>query len=254
VTPILIGLVVFGLTSCGVLSGLWLRTRLPEHYLNAESRDSIKLGTGLIATMTALVLGLVTAAAKSSFDSMDSVVKQVAMQTLALDRLLARYGNEASGIRQRLRQVMESRADTIWHSAASSTKMDPSGTPALAEAEQITDAIRQLTPADDKQRALQAKAIDVSESLLQSRWSGLTNSNPSVPKPFLAVLVFWLAFLYLTFGLLSSRNLLVTVVLLVCALSVASAMFLVLEMDSPFDGLIRVSAEPLQKAIARLNQ
>jgi hypothetical protein len=252
--PTIIGIVVFGITFFGVLLGMWLRTRLPEDYFHKDSEDTIKVGTGLVATMTALVLGLVTASSKSSFDAIDSAVTQTAIQVLTLDRLLARYGSETAGIRQRLQQVLRARVDTMWRQEALPGDADPAASSTFVQAEDIADAIRQLAPANDAQRVLQTKAVDLVESLLQARWISLATMRNSVPLPFLAVLLFWLAFIFMSFGLLAPRNWLVLAVLTVCALSAGSAMFLILEMDSPFSGLIRVSADPLHSAIARLNQ
>src|SRR6185295_1937458 len=97
--PTVVGMVVFACTLGGALVGHWLRTTLPEHYLDDESKDTVKLGIGLVATMTALVLGLVTASAKSSFDAVDTAVKRTATDILAIDRLLARYGSETGELR-----------------------------------------------------------------------------------------------------------------------------------------------------------
>jgi len=142
----------------------------------------------------------------------------------------------------------------MWGQTAIPGHADPTASPTLVEAEDVTDAIRQLSPTNDTQRELQTKAIDLAESLLQSRWITIATMKTPVPIPFLAVLVFWLAFIFMTFGLLSPRNWLVIAVLFFCAFSVGSAMFLILEMGSPFGGLIRVSEDPLLIAIARLNQ
>src|SRR5690349_5004959 len=94
-------------TFAGALLGMWLRTVLPAQHLTTESGDSIKVGIGLIATMTALVLGLVTASAKSTFDSIDLTVRNAAIDILTLDRILARYGTETAGIRESLQRLME---------------------------------------------------------------------------------------------------------------------------------------------------
>jgi len=228
---------------------MWLRVLLPQHYLEKESQDAIKLGIGLIATMTALVLGLITASTKSAFDDVDATVTKAASELLALDRLLARYGTEASAIRQEFQRLTRARVDAIWHQDSSSF-----ASPALVQAEVTTEAIRNLTPANDSQRALQAKAIDVAESLMLSRWTAVINNLPSVPLPFLTVLVLWQTFIFMSFGLLAPRNPLVVLVLFVCALSVGSAMFLILEMDTPFSGLIRVSEDPLRTAITYMNK
>jgi hypothetical protein len=249
VSPVIVGLVVFGVAFAGVLFGLWLRARLPQHYLDKESQDSIKLGIGLIATMTALVLGLITASTKSSFDNIDSTVTEAASQLLSLDRLLARYGSETSGIRHDLKLLAQARVDSVWGQTS-----NPVAAPALSRAEQITEAIRDLSPGNESQRALQAKALDLGESLLHSRWAAILGTKSTVPTAFLTVLVLWQTFIFMIFGLLAPRNSLVVLVLFVCALSVGSAMFLILEMQSPFSGLIRVSDQPLRTAIEHMER
>ena len=234
---------------------MWLRTLLPEHHLDAESRDTVKVGIGLIATMTALVLGLVTASAKSSFDAVDSAVKQTAIDILALDRILARYGSETGEIRKGLQRALGARIDMIWPQGSSKpANLDPMRSGAGAEAERLADAIRALKPRDDSQRALQSRALDLAEALLQARWLVLAGTETSVPVPFLVILLFWLTITFASFGVFAPRNATVLAVLFVCALSVSLAVFLVLEMDAPFDGLLKVSADPLRYAYAHLNQ
>src|SRR5262245_58973741 len=147
-----------------------IRAMLPEHYLVKESQDSIKLGTGLIATMTALVLGLVTASTKSSFDDVGSAVTQSASQLLTLDRLLARYGRETDGIRHDLQRLARARVADVWQQPLQHGSADATSSPTPFQAEQLSEAVRNLTPHSDSQRALQTRAIDQAEALLQSRW------------------------------------------------------------------------------------
>jgi len=237
----------------GVLVGGWLRTVVPERHLNAESRDIVKVGVGLIATMTALVLGLITASTKSSFDAADRSVKNAAMDILTLDRLLARYGHETAEIRDALQRTLAQRIDSIWPKSSSHPPApDPSANP--SEVEELVDAIRRLTPLDASRRTLQSRALDLGESLLQARWLVSAGGGTSVPVPFLVVLTSWLTITFASFGLLAPRNATVLSILFICALSVSAALFLVLEMDGPFDGLLRVSASPLLYAYAHLNQ
>ena len=232
---------------------MWLRTALPEHHLNNESRDTVKLGAGLIATMTALVLGLVTASAKSSFDNVNTAVKQTAVDILTLDRILARYGPETREIRGTVQHVVASRIDMIWPQGSSQpTQLDPLG--AAATVEGLADQIRALMPRNDSQRALQSRAQDLFEALLRARWIMFGGGGTSVPLPFLVVLLFWLTLTFASFGLFAPRNATVITVLFVCALSVGGAVFLIAEMDGPFDGLLKASAEPMRYALAHLNQ
>ncbi len=223
--PTIVGAIVFACTLGGVLIGNWLRTSLPEHHLDDESREAVKLGIGLIATMTALVLGLVTASAKNSFDAVDSAVKHLAVDVLTLDRLLARYGPETGEIRGALQHAIERRIDIMSPQGASPAQLDPIRSGAAAGAEGLADGIRGLTPRDDSQRALQSRAIDVAEALLQDRWQLFASGGTSVPLLFLVIILFWLTITFASFGLFAPRNATVLAVLFVCTLSVGSAYF-----------------------------
>jgi hypothetical protein len=193
--------------------------------------------------------------AKSSFDAVDSTVKQTAVDILALDRTLARYGGETSEIRKALKEALHQRIETIWPAGSRQpVDLDPLGRGRASQAEALTHAIRSLVPQSDAQRALQARALDHAEKLLESRWMVLAGTESSVPMPFLVILLFWLSITFASFGLFAPRNATVVATLLVCALSVASAVFLVLEMDTPFNGMMRVSADPLRFAYQHLNQ
>ena len=253
--PIIVGIIVFACTFGGVLLGMWLQKILPGHHLDAESKDAVKVGIGLIATMTALVLGLVTASAKSSYDDVNSGVKKAAVDILAFDRVLARYGSETEEIRKGFQRMLLARIDMIWPQGSSKpTNLDPMRSGAGTEAERLVVAIRALKPRDDSQRALQSRALDMMEALLQARWLVVAATQPSVPVPFLVILVFWLTIIFASFGVFAPRNAMVLTVFFVCALSVCLAVFLVLEMGSPFDGLLKVSADPLRYAYTHLNQ
>ncbi len=250
-----IGIIVLACTFGGAVIGLFLRKALPGHHLDSDSRDTIKVGIGLIATMTALLLGLVTASAKSSFDAMDTTVKQTAIQILTLDRLLARYGPETNEIRQGLKQGVGARIDMIWpHDSAKPVSVNPMPSGSAPMAERLTDAIRSLKAKDDAQRALQSRAVDIAESLLQARWMVLAGAENSIPFPFLVILVFWLTIVFVSFGLFAPRNATVITALFVCSVSVAAALFLVLEMESPLTGFIQVSPDPLRNALSALGK
>jgi hypothetical protein len=253
VNPTAIGIVVFACTLGGALAGIKLRTILPEHHLSDAARDTVKVGIGLIAMMTALVLGLVTASAKSSFDDLNAAVKHIAANVLSLDRVLARYGPETAALREALKLAVVHRLDMIWpRDQSRRTTLDPSE--ASRGVELLAARIRGLAAQTDEQRWLQSRALQLGESLLEARWLVFAGLGPSVPVPFLSVLLFWLTITFASFGLFAPRNATVVSVLCVCALSVAGAVFLVLEMDGPFEGLITVSADPLKYALAHLNQ
>lgn len=250
-----VGIIVLACTFAGALIGMFLRKALPGHHLDSDSKDTIKVGIGLIATMTALLLGLVTASAKSSFDAMDTTVKQTAIQILTLDRLLARYGPETNEIRQGLKQRVGARIDMIWpHDSAKPVSVNPMQSESVPMTERLMDSIRSLKAKDDAQRALQSRAVETAESLLQARWMALVGAENSIPLPFLVILLFWLTIVFVSFGLFAPRNATVIAALFVCSVSVAAALFLVLEMESPLTGFIHVPPDALRHALSSLGK
>ena len=250
-----VGLIVLFCTFGGVILGMWLRNILPTHHLEGDSKDTVKVGIGLVASMTALVLGLVTASAKNSFDTVDAELKQTAAQLVALDRTLARYGSETAGIRSEFKKLIGARIEALWPSSSEkSVDLDPMHSNVGVAAEKFAESVRSLNPSTDAQRSLQSRAMDQLETILQSRWQVLAANQNSVPAPFLAIILFWLTITFTSFGMLAPRNGTVFAVLFVCALSVASAIFLILELDSPLNGVLKISPEPLQRAYEHINQ
>jgi hypothetical protein len=254
VSATLIGLLAFLLAFGGAMAGMWLRAVLPAHHISAASQDTVKISIGLIATMTALVLGLVTASAKSSFDSVEDAIKHTSTDIMALDRALARYGAETKPIRADLAELIRERVDRIWPQTPSGrSDTDPGRAEALIRGEKIADAVRALKPADDLQKAMQQRASDLAEVLLDTRWLALSADEVAIPAPFLVVMIFWLTITFASFGLFAPPNLTVVGALFLAALSVACALFLVLELGSPFDGVVKTSPEPLLRALQRIN-
>jgi hypothetical protein len=237
----------------GALLGMFLRSALPEHHLNPDSKDVVKVGMGLIATMAALVLGLLTGSAKSSFDTQDSELKQMAASVLLLDRTLAHYGPETKKIRDQIRQAIAYKLAATWPEDGSAARIDTSETTPVVEG--IEDEIRALAPQNDVQRAFQSRALEITGALLQTRWLMFgQQAGNAIQTPLLVVLVFWLAALFGSFGLFAPRNGTVIAVLCVSALSVSGAILLILEMNQPFQGLVKVSSAPLRFTLAHLGQ
>lgn len=251
--PTIVGTMVFVFTLGGALLGMWLRRVLPDEHLGEDAKDTVKLGIGLVATMTALILGLITASAKGSFDGVDNAVKSSALDVLTLDRLLARYGPETADIRATLQRLVAQRIEVIWPQGSEAHgQIDLAKAP--REVEGIVEGIGVLTPANEAQAALRTRALEEAEKLLRVRWLVSAASVTSVPLPFLSILLFWLTITFASFGLFAPPNGTVIGVLVLCAMSVAGAVFLVLEMDGPFDGVLRVSPGPLRWAYEHLNR
>jgi hypothetical protein len=245
--------IVFACILASALLGMAVRVALPETHLSPESRDAIKLVMGLIVTMTAFVLGLVTAAAKSSYDAEDAAIKRIAADILTVDRLLARYGPETAQIRDQLKRTVAFRLEVTWPKDPSQ-RAQLHTTQAMATSEGIEDRIQALSPRSEAQRWLQARALAMTSNILNTRWLVFGGAENPVPPPFLVVLVAWLSIIFAIFGMLGPRNATILAGLFVCALSVSSALFLIVEMGTAFDGPIKVSSAPLRYALAHLGQ
>ncbi len=249
-----ISCIVFASVFGGTLIGMLLRARLPEQHLSAESKDLVKLGMGLIGTMTALVLGLLIASAKNSFDTQRNGLAQLSANFILLDRALAHYGPETKEAREMLRASV---ADMLQHTWP---QENPQAGPAEAKMgtegryEGLYEKLQELTPKNDSQRALQAQALKTAADIAQTRWLLFTQKGSSIPTPFLVVMVCWLTLILGSFGLFAPPNATVFITLLVCALAVSSAVFLILELDRPFDGMIQISSAPLRAALAQLGK
>jgi hypothetical protein len=254
VSALNLGLVTFVCSFGGALMGTLVRSLLPPTHLSKESQDVMRLGMGLVATMTALLLGLVTASARSSFDSQDATVRTSAANLLTLDRLLARYGPETQATRALLRQTVAYRIETMWPSDGSRGTGLSSVSTASPPVENIENQILALEPGTEAQRWLKSEALKLSEEVIKSRWRILTSQAGSVSVVFLGVVIFWLTVTFASFGLYAQPNASVTAVLFVAAVSVAAAVFLLIELDAPFEGLIKISSEPMRFALSQLGQ
>jgi len=241
-----VGSLIFGCVFGGALLGMLLRALLPEHHFSADSKEVVKLGTGLIGTMAALVLGLLVASAKSSYDNEKSELTDMSASVLLLDRVLAHYGPEATESRALLRGVVKGAVERLWAQG----HLPPS-----QAADTLYDRMHQLAPANETQRALLAEAQSSYMGLGRMRMLLLLEQgDSSISTPFLVIVVFWLTIIFVSFGLLAPRKATVIAALLICALSVSIAMFLILELDSPFHGLIQLSSAPLRNALSLLGQ
>ena len=240
---------IFVLTLGGIFVGALLRRALPEHHLSKDSQDVVRLGTGLIGTIAALVLGLLIAAAKSSFDTQSTQITQITADIILLDNLLAEYGPEARPIREQMRSIIGPVADQLWREKQASTAA-PFEFNATGEKAYL--AIQALSPQNDLQRSLQTRAGQLSTDLVQTRLILFAESGNVIPTPFLVILVLWLVIIFASFSLFSDLNVTVFTCLSLFALSASCAIFLILELSQPFSGLMMISSEPLRHALAPL--
>ena len=227
-----------------------LRLVLPEPHLNPDTKDVIRLSTGLIATLSALVLGLLIASAQSTFQAQSSQIKQITANVILLDNLLARSAAEAEPVRVLLRGSVKTLVGRIW-GERDSAKTKAAPFEASASSQLFFDKLLELAPENDAQRLMQTRAIQVGIDLAQTRVL-LAEAGSGIPKPFIAVLVFWLTIIFVSFGLFARPNLTIVVALLASAFSASAAIFLILDLSHPFSGLMAIPSAPLSNALAPL--
>jgi hypothetical protein len=197
--------IVFACVLGGACLGMFLRNRLPEHHLSATTKDVVRLGTGLIGTIAALVLGLLIASANSTYQTQSSQIQQLTANIVALDHALAQYGPETDAARNQLRRALPAMADRIWHeNGFDLRKAEPFE--ASAAGLSLYDEILKLSPRDGTQRSLQAWAINIAQDLAKTRLLLFAEAGMTIPMPFLVVLVSWLAIIFASFSLFADNN------------------------------------------------
>jgi ABC-type multidrug transport system fused ATPase/permease subunit len=246
---IIIAIILFLVLVGAAFLGRWIRRYLPEDHLTADSKDAVKLAMGLVATMTALVLGLLVSSAKGTYDTARSEVIQMAAKVAFLDRVLTLYGSETVDARGELRAAVADAARRIWST-------DPSGGGQLTPNHEAGDAlyvtIQRLSPHDQTQGALKQQIANLMVDLGQLRSLLMAQSIPSISKAMLIILISWLVVIFFGFSLLAPPNATTTLALVASAFSVAGAIFLILELDHPFGGVIHIPSEPMINVLSQL--
>jgi hypothetical protein len=251
VSAVVIAAITFACAFGSAVAGAFVRDRLPAQHLAKESQDVVRLGMGLVATMTALLLGLVTASARSTYDAQDAAIKNSSVSILTLDGHLAAYGPETKPIRDLIHESVAFRFRSMWPSDGSSGGFGPTtSTPPVQE---VQSRILALAPSTDSQRWLKGESLRLSDEIMKTRWR-LLGITGAIPQTFLFVVIFWLTVTFASFGLYAPRNATVLGVLFFAALSVALALFLIVELDGPFAGLIKVSSAPVRFALENLGK
>jgi len=235
----------------GAFAGRRLRAVLPQHHLSEESKETVKLGIGLVATLVALLLGLLVASAKAAFDTKSSEIEHIAAQVLQLDRTLRQYGPEAVPARRALRDLVAARLKRGW--GEPSFVSEGMYLAKLNLLDSVQGQIHALVPANDQQRWVRGQALALVAGLSEARWLLIEQTGSAVSTPLVVLMVSWLMVIFVTLGLFSPRNGTVLVVICLCAGSVSTAVYLLLELDRPFAGLLRISQEPLRMALAILD-
>ncbi len=247
--PIYVSSLVFLIVFGGAALGMFLRRVLPEEHFSQDARTVVSLSTAFMVTMTGLVLGMLVSSAKSSYDAQRLRVVQVSSRIILLNRTLADYGPEADPIRSQISGLVEATLHRVWpREAFKPVQLQPTD-----YLDKIEQQLRFLTPTNDHQAAVKIKAVALLDDLRQFSWLVFieTESN-SLPTPLLIVLVSWVVAIFVSFGLVAPPNPTVIVTLLISALAVSGAILIILEMYTPFSGILRISSAPIRDALSQI--
>jgi hypothetical protein len=248
-SPLQTSLVAFACIFGGTFLGIFVRNKMPHRHLSGDTKDIVRQGTGLIATLASLVLGLLIASANGKFETESSQIKQLTANIVLLDNTLDLYGQDAAPARAVLRREIGVLADRIW-----GENRPGFGKPKPFEASvlglSIYTEILKLAPKTDAQRFLQGRAIDALIDIGKTRLLLFTNAGDSIPVPFLTVLVGWLALIFASISLFAESSARTIAILCVFSFAASAAIFLILELGQPFAGLMMISDQPLRDALA----
>ena len=241
-------LITLACLCAGTVLGSLIRNRLPDDHLRDDSRDVVKMASGMIATLVALVIGLLVSSSKSGYDQASGEVTQIGARVILLNRLLERYGPETKGIRERMSTAIATSVEQLWPSTGQVPSL--AGIERTTAMDEVHDLIVKLAPQDEARRVLRSHALATCVELAHSRWLIVEQAQATLPAAFLAMLIFWLTVLFTSLGLLAPPNATTWCCLFVCALSMAGAIYLILEMARPLEGVVQISPAPLRKALS----
>jgi len=252
VIQILISLVVLVIVFCSAMLGMLVSRILPQHHLTDQTKSVVTVSMGVVGTLTALVLGLLIAAAASSYYTKNQEVVLIAADVIRLDRLLRRYGPEAEGLRDLLRRYTAMKIQDLFPEGT--TKLPSLENPrTVALLEELQDRLVAFDASNPNQRWLQSQALQLVSAISGARWLLAEQSTIGIAIPLLVLVVFWLSLLFLSFGLFAPRNATAILALFLCALAVAGAIEMTQELNVPFRGIIGISSKPMKDALDEIS-
>lgn len=247
--PFLVSVFAFIGMFGGALAAMFAAKRLASHHISGSTQDAVKLGVGMVAAMTSLILGLMTASVKGNFDATDKDVHTYALNILSLASDLRHAGPDACPAQKLLGNYTRAILVENWSGSDDAVN---AGTPGSGSGDMLLNLegmVRNWTPQTTIQQEARTAALDDLKAILKTRWTVSGEAVAAVPAIFIIVLIVWLALIFVSFGLFAPSNNVVKAFFFMCALSISGALFLILEMSGPFDGFISVSPQPLVHAV-----
>jgi hypothetical protein len=246
-----VGLFVFVCAFGASLMAIAVRRQMPAHHMEGDSKDAVKLILGLIATLTALVLGLLISSGYSAYQVQQTEVQQLGVRLFQVDRTLAQFGPETHEQRDELRKMLAGIVLRVWPTEGA---VKPASGTLQKEGENLFGSIVALTPKSELQRLAQSRALQLLENIGETRQMLIQQSQAELSRPILIALLSWTTALFAGFGFLARSNATVIAALFIGSLSIAGAVFLIVEMSQPYGGWVQISSAPLRAVLAQMGQ
>lgn len=249
----IVGLIVFGVILAGALAGWAMGQLLPAHHITDETKSVVSVSMAVVATVSALVLGLLISNANTSFIARNGQVTALSANILRLDQMLRLYGPEADPAREALRKYAEHKtADLFPESPEATARIDNQSTYEMLQ--RVETLLLRLHPSDQRQQWMVTQALTLASNIGNTRWLLVQENGDRTPKAFLGLVVFWLTLLFASFGLFAPRNWTAAIALMLCALAVSGAVEMIIELEQPFGGLIQISPQSMRYAVDTLGE
>ena len=245
-SPFIVGFASLVAIFGAALLGIFAARALPEHHLTDQTRAAVSVSAAVVGTLSALVIGLMISTASSSFSARSNEVTTISVDLIRMDRMMQRYGAEADDARAELRAYVTAKAQELFPTAGIRPQTDDA---TAAMLETLQDAILSLAPTDEMHRWLRSQMLMLSDNLAHTRWLLAEQAGSSIPLPFIILVVFWLAIVFASFGLFAPPNGTAIAFLCLASMAVSGGVMMILELDTPFSGLIHISGEPMRHAL-----
>jgi hypothetical protein len=234
------------------LLGLLLQRLLPKPHTSDRSRDMISSVVGTTTLLLALVLGLLIWTAYGVYTAQKAGLESLVSAALQFDQALAEYGPDGNAGRALLKRQAAGDRRQFWEGDVSAGSLAYSEALAnvstsLANMRERDAFLDALQPTTEPQKRLLASARQLTASMGQTRLAMSLRMDSPVPWPLLAIVVSWSLLLFCGAGLLSQINATTLTSMALGAFSVASAIFLILELSQPYTGLFHVSPTTFER-------
>jgi hypothetical protein len=260
-----LSLIAFVIMLLAVGLGGLIRRRWPEHHSNRETIELVQTTVMMLATFAAIVLGLLITSSKSDFDGIESNLRALSSSIVELDYSLEGLGAAAVPARQQLARYLGAAIASTWEDQQppggdfyprlprSSSSRTSQNSPVLGRIlEGVSSSIQQMPVSSGAEARAQTNSLRLMDLVLTERWQLISSAEGSLSAPFFVVLVFWLAVIFLCFGLSAPFNHLSFLVTALSALALASALFVIIDLYTPFTGIFTVSSTPARQALASM--